>query len=407
MITSDFGLIINNYVGHYSIITSEGIELIVSEEFHPAEGNEKELEMKSVLKTDFRDSNYLLLKFANINIYNDSEILSFCNKYGLPHSSSMIDDEKPISDSEENIKTCLKLTNFSRQDTIEKFEFCRYVCYAKWLINIKNEIDNNSPNYVNLLENLLSLSLFSRLYTVDFRKKYYVEPETEMFRFQYCYLFFFYLYIISRKKFDFKGSLEYVLPKYNAIIISTNNDPIHIQRYFNNPFEKNLYNLLCNIRDSDFIDSIVMDQYGAVKIAKKDVVLSDKIIELIKIIAPMVYCDYVTETLNIVHPKLVINNKTTNFNKTTNEFSLDWKINYLFTGLIMELLILTTANNQISKCANPKCYKFFSRDNYSRKKYCCHECAVSFAKQKQRLLDKTNPNRKRNKPQFQDKKKKQ
>lgn len=41
MITSDIGFWVDNYVGTYQIIESEGKKYIASKEFHPASKNER------------------------------------------------------------------------------------------------------------------------------------------------------------------------------------------------------------------------------------------------------------------------------------------------------------------------------------------------------------------------------
>ena len=46
MITSDIGFWVDNYVGTYQIIESEGKKYIASKEFHPARNGEAELKKK-------------------------------------------------------------------------------------------------------------------------------------------------------------------------------------------------------------------------------------------------------------------------------------------------------------------------------------------------------------------------
>ena len=95
MITSDYGFFVDNYVGTYHILDHHGNAMLVSEEFHPARDGEKNLIKKRLFCDDFKTNRYLLLDLANIDISKDSEILDFCNKYGLPYSSAKINDQQP------------------------------------------------------------------------------------------------------------------------------------------------------------------------------------------------------------------------------------------------------------------------------------------------------------------------
>ena len=49
MITSDIGFWVDNYVGTYQIIESEGKKYIASKEFHPARNGETELKKKRTI----------------------------------------------------------------------------------------------------------------------------------------------------------------------------------------------------------------------------------------------------------------------------------------------------------------------------------------------------------------------
>ena len=55
MITSDIGFWVDNYVGTYQIIESEGKKYIASKEFHPARNGEAELKKKRLFMDLFKN----------------------------------------------------------------------------------------------------------------------------------------------------------------------------------------------------------------------------------------------------------------------------------------------------------------------------------------------------------------
>ena len=95
MITSDIGFWVDNYVGTYQIVENQGKQYIVSNEFHPAKKGEPELKKKRLFMDLFTNNEYILIQLANVNTKSEESVLNFCNQYGLPYSSSRINDEQP------------------------------------------------------------------------------------------------------------------------------------------------------------------------------------------------------------------------------------------------------------------------------------------------------------------------
>lgn len=87
----------DNFVGHYRFITcaenSEySIRFIVSEEVY----DNKEQDGVEIKKKPIQlniNNDLLLMQLANIDLNNDKEILNFCNKNGLPVSSTMVREQ--------------------------------------------------------------------------------------------------------------------------------------------------------------------------------------------------------------------------------------------------------------------------------------------------------------------------
>ena len=89
----DRGFNVDNYVGTYHIEDNEtiGARMIVSEEFNRPTCDEIPLKKKQIFSFDSSDK-FLFLELANLNISRDEDILSYCNKYGLPYSSQVCTD---------------------------------------------------------------------------------------------------------------------------------------------------------------------------------------------------------------------------------------------------------------------------------------------------------------------------
>lgn len=94
MITSDIGFWVDNYVGTYQIIESEGKKYIASKEFHPARNGEAELKKKRLFMDLFKNNEYILIQLANVDTKDENLLLGFETNTVYPYSSSKIDDEE-------------------------------------------------------------------------------------------------------------------------------------------------------------------------------------------------------------------------------------------------------------------------------------------------------------------------
>ena len=190
MITSDIGFWVDNYVGTYQIIESEGKKYIASKEFHPARNGEAELKKKRLFMDLFKNNEYILIQLANVDTKDENSIVRFCNEYGLPYSSSKIDDERPgcyIMGLDVDERTYSSLYPLYRQDNMQVYEFKRHVVSAQRILNVKSELESQSINYENLFRFLLPMLLYERYGFYDFDAD---DPErcTETMKFQYYFL---------------------------------------------------------------------------------------------------------------------------------------------------------------------------------------------------------------------------
>ena len=76
MITSDIGFWVDNYVGTYQIIESEGKKYIASKEFHPARNGEAELKKKRLFMDLFKNNEYILIQLANVDTKDENSIVT-------------------------------------------------------------------------------------------------------------------------------------------------------------------------------------------------------------------------------------------------------------------------------------------------------------------------------------------
>ena len=401
MITSDYGFFVDNYVGTYHILDHHGNAMLVSEEFHPARDGEKKLIKKRLFCDDFKTNRYLLLDLANIDISKDSEILDFCNKYGLPYSSAKINDQQPgyyIMGLECPETVYQSWDPYYRNDTMSIKEFCRHVSTAKRMMQIKYELENKDKNPLNMLQYLLPLLLYDRVDLYEFNDD---DPErhTLTTSFQYYFL------SVCHKRHPLNGKLAVDLFHFRREIhdISNKQNKVYINeelyRLLQNPYIQKLYDLIIAVCTLDTIalNQIEYDEFFNLKIPA-DLDISKELQQIMYDVAPFVLADSINELMQQVHPQMT---------PTENgEFDVDWNFNFQFEGFCMELLLMISSKNMLKKCKNPTCEKFFSpNEGHLDRIYCSHRCGSLVAKRRQRIKDRENPNRLREKPRFESRKK--
>jgi len=396
-----------NYVGTYRMIDVEGRRMIVSYEFHPAQGEEPPLKTRRLCVEDFLQNDYLLVRLANVDIAIDLSILAFCNEFGLPCSSAKVKDLYPKHmivglDVPEYVIAEWEGPLF-RHDSISRNEFCRFVTTVRHMLYIKDEIDVNvqQRNPLKMLLHLLPLIYYERMREYN---QTWDDPEqhTPTLQFQYYFLKYLENYMEESRPVipdltDFGMELSKIAMDKDR---KASSDTEMLFRLLKAETGKRLYNLTVEIIDtfSGYENPIQRDAYNNIAVAE-GIDIPDKLAALMYEIAPTVLSDVVTENLHDVRPQLCISDE--------GKLQSNWQFNYLYEGIHLELLLLLTTNSFFRKCGNPKCYKIFHlSSSRSDKKFCSRTCALADAKRKQRMLDKENPNRERMEPGFQGRKKK-
>ena len=144
----DKGFFVENYVGNYEMQVSSELNatMIVSKEVNCAEGEEPSLRKKRIFEFDRREDDYIFLQLANVDISCNDSILEYCNRYGLPYSSQICCDEESGIDEDVNLDTAKRLskrisTIYSRNDTMDRLEFCRLAVQVRKLMELKEILD--------------------------------------------------------------------------------------------------------------------------------------------------------------------------------------------------------------------------------------------------------------------------
>ena len=393
MIAPEVGFLFENYVGTYQMLERNGEKTIVSNEFHPARGDEIPLPKKTLFLDDFRDNEFLLVDLANVDIRKDESILSFCNKYGLPYSSAKIYDQQPgyyIWGMDVSEAQYAQWDPFYRQDTMSRFEFCRHASTANRLITIKTELESKEKNPHSLMEALLSVTFYERKYLYEFNED---DPERHTLTTQFQYYFLNVLHKFEKENpinkpvidfFNFIIDTQAISKKKNKVYLDD-----ELKKLLSSDYINKLYNFLLLVMKCDnmFLNEITIDEYLNITIPK-NIDISLELQELMYEVAPIVLADIINEGMNRVHPKATIGEN--------GAFSVDWEFSFLFEGFEMELLLMLSTSNFQKKCANPACEKFFTpTKGHFDKMYCSRACGVAVAKRRQRERDKEDPNRER------------
>lgn len=388
MLVYDYGVVQRNFVGNYKIVLrhyedKEDEEFIESEEKYFSDDPKKEIEVKEVQIDNHKKRDQLIVALANVNINKNKSIIEFCNNYGLPYSKI------------ENIKDDIETVKSRPKDSMSKYEFCRHVISARRFLNLKNEITSKTPDYLNMFKHLLPLLLFERMGVYEVVKKgkddidFLIKPVT--YTVQYV-AFFQFLYNNSFAKTDYAKNLSIILGIFLQFkgYMSIEAKAVDVQKHW-----EKINEFLGLAGKAIRCKDVVIDSYFDI-IINEEIKLSDKLKKSMYDLAPIVFKDWVNEGLMNVHPCLDLNDKR--------EFSSHFDLRYQFDGIYMELLLMCSSGDQMCKCKNTSCDKFFISETRYKKKYCCRECSVAAAKRRQRQRDKENPDRVREKAQFQSRK---
>ncbi len=422
----DKGFFVENYVGNYEMQVSSELNatMIVSKEVNCAEGEEPSLRKKRIFEFDRREDDYIFLQLANVDISCNDSILEYCNRYGLPYSSQICCDEESGIDEDVNLDTAKRLskrisTIYSRNDTMDRLEFCRLAVQVRKLMELKEILDApvmDESACVRLIPLLTYLIFYSREFIYDYDETDPL-PHTRIMNLQYC----FHLFCRVNKKLSQRLSpadrIATFLQQYKHLAEDQElvSDPMllsdlmseenqRVLSVFGQIFLQDKYSRPQVIVSSDATEYVVtlkdrtvlaeeaklavhtknqfsIDEYRWVTFDDEVKYEGNK--DELRQLSFDVLRDAVNEGLTRVTPRLI-------FEKGA--LHGEWQLRYQMEGIYMELFTELASDSLYRLCANPTCGKFFSVSrNRPNKIYCCHECAALQAKRNQRARKKSAP----------------
>lgn len=368
------GFSVENYVGTYEIREIQGELCIISKE--KQDGSTASLKKKRIQEVLNKDT-YLTLEFANIDIDSNDAIRAFCNQYGLPISSQLLEDAEDgyhISGLEVSEKIYAQYDPYYRYDVMSVSEFRRLVVVVRNALELKTLLEKPPEDCAKMIPSFLYMLLFSRKYFYDYDADdpYIQDP---CMRFQYRFQHFctnrvgdsgngltvatcilFYLDYLKHRKFQPTDSMEisdYSLPLWGKLI-------------------NFLILFVKNGNDAELTEDLQLNFTAPLTYSGDPKILYE--------LASAALCGYINESSLRVSPNLRYQN---------GKIQGDWAIPDLVTGINIELFSMVSVDNMVRKCADPSCNHFF-RVGKSRidKKYCCITCATRMAKRMQRSREK-------------------
>lgn len=399
---TDKGFYVENYVGTYRMEFSKDLNtmVIVSNECICPGPGEIGLKKKRLFEYSARDNDYLYIALANVNIDLDSDILEYCNKYGLPYSSRLISEKSKWLGADIDMETVSRLAQadtsaYCKNDMMTKNAFCEEVVIVRKLMELRTMIsqkDFTDATYTQFASILIFFAFFSHINHYDYEPDAYALPRERLMRFQYE------LHLFCRKNGWGEGEpCYYAVVAYLAYIEQERKsiedvESEHLQADINSTGIKlavsALGPLLCskNIDGRFNFNLFTYNSFGNVKFQNELTYNSDQNhIESLRKLGVELFRSVVNEGLEFITPTLSFEN---------GGLHGDWKLSYQMSGIYMELFLEASENTLVRKCANPTCGHYFSASRTDpRKRYCSHECAVLEAKRRERRRKKEQKER--------------
>lgn len=387
---------VDNYVGTYEIGYSPVLnkEIIVSKE-NVDSSSENRLKRKRIFENDAKNSEQIYTKFSNISIESEDSILAYCNKYGLPYSSQIIEEKMLWADPDDTFDNNtdadgvnvseLSIEQLKKKDIMTLKGFCNSVILVRNLLRLQSLTDAkelDSSQYMDLLSLLVFFLFFSHENDFCYDPHEDNIPKSQLLRFQYAFQLFVRKNPLAR---DATTAEQVGLFLYHCQFTKERGAEAVESRHFwslvNSKSVENVLNLfsfLIGTLDGDGKENLFSYcSYGNVKF-EEDVLgeLNQERQEEICCVGKEVLCDVINDGLSAITPVLKFDGKSLHG---------DWELNFQMAGIFMEIYMETTNQFLIRQCADPTCGNFFSVSrNRPNKMYCCEACAHRVAKRKER-----------------------
>lgn len=191
MITFEKGFCITYNVGTYSIKDNgNGGKYIVSNEYSSVFNKEPKIQTRMEFFNYPHNSLNMLTEFANVDVSKVESIIKYCNKFGLPVSSSYLDKKyKGLyrGDYIVNLEEYKNINPFFEHDNMPLDEFIDHHTNVSNLLYLRNALGSNDYEKKKYIEAIASVLLFyfENTFNLNFQNEL---PTTLTAFYQYIFL---------------------------------------------------------------------------------------------------------------------------------------------------------------------------------------------------------------------------
>ena len=317
----------------------------------------------------------LAIAFANIDESDKTQVLAFCNAYGLPYSSQHCLSKRAHLDDENH---SVLISDFSYiDDTLYLGDILIEKDYAA--------ADAEVTLRYTLFEidemDIMSLRLFARCVKIV---RSLLIIQSYLFKHEgtqagVIYALAYLLHYSAR-------GLHYLLPRIEAPTLRT-------AEYFATHKRISHTQLLKNIRKTDaaYADQLqnflslvdkhmlyTLDDYDKGLLTKKQltaIILAEDVpsISLDHVFARRVLLDIINDNIYTAKPQMDL---------AQEKFTSLWQCSYLMQAIYLDLYQLLLTPGEYHRCANPECSNYFLiNGKRADKRYCSNRCASKMGKQ--------------------------
>lgn len=317
----------------------------------------------------------LAIAFANIDESDKTQVLAFCNAYGLPYSSQRCLGKRAHLDDE------------NHSMLINDFSFIDDTLYLEDVLAEKDYAgtDAEVSLHYTLFEvdemDIMSLRLFARCVKIVRSllviQSYLIRHEGTQAGVIYALAYL--LHYSAR-------GLHYLLPRIEAPTLRT-------AEYFATHKRISHTQLLKNIRKTDadyacrlqnFLTIVdkhmlhTLDDYDKDLLTKKQltaIILAENVpnTTIDHAFARRVLLDIINDNIYTARPQMDL---------AQEKFTSLWQCSYLMQAIYLDLYQLLLNPGEYHRCANPECSNYFLISGCrADKRYCCNRCASKMGKQ--------------------------
>ena len=311
----------------------------------------------------------MFLELSKVDISSEKEILTFCNKYGLPCSSAINFDKNFYDQILQTQKSDLY-----RHDFMYVKSFKKSVQITRQIYETI-EIAKGNIKYSNFDEQLsafLSLILLAMVFI--FNKNHYINIRekrqpmlmtTTAMMLQEIYISIYFDNMKSQETSEDKQDITQTFINFICFIHATIKDDI-FANLINFDTVKIYIKYFCYLHTQLIRQDIRIfaNEYGEISFLikeNKDLDVDDDFYRNTQEIAKLFIRDFINEILQQNPLRLEMKDlSNNNFSKEDMLYHLTISQSHLYQAIILELFNLLTDNGKLRKCANPTCNALFN-----------------------------------------------